>query len=129
MVVGQGQGVRLFQQSAMPHFCPDIPQQPNLTDCGLYLLEYVEAFFRRPIMDFTVPLASLADWFTAEAVGGKRAAIAGIIRGLAAEQHPDTAFDFPNLNLLPTAGPQPGWGALVTKRQQGEASEETEGPK
>ena len=111
----------------------------------------MEAFFRRPITDFTVPLASLADWFTAEAVGGKRAAIAGIIRGLAAEQHPDTAFDFPNLNLplpqdgldtsdlksqqkiklnlLPTAGPQPGWGALVTKRQQGEASEETEGPK
>ena len=60
MVVGQGQEVRLFQQSSMPHFCPDIPQQPNLTDCGLYLLEYVEAFFRSPIKDFSVPIASLA---------------------------------------------------------------------
>ena len=68
MVVGQGQGVRLFQQSSMPHFCPDIPQQPNLTDCGLYLLEYVEAFFRTPIQDFSVPIASLASWFTADQV-------------------------------------------------------------
>lgn len=68
MVVGQGQGVRLFQQSVMPHFCPDIPQQPNLTDCGLYLLEYVEAFFRSPIKDFSVPIASLASWFTDDQV-------------------------------------------------------------
>ena len=68
MVVGQSQGVRLFQQSAMPHFCPDIPQQPNLTDCGLYLLEYVEAFFRSPIQDFSVPIASLASWFTDDQV-------------------------------------------------------------
>ena len=38
MVAAGSSEVRLFQASAMPHFCPDIPQQPNLTDCGLYLL-------------------------------------------------------------------------------------------
>jgi len=99
MVVGQGQGVRLFQQSSMPHFCPDIPQQPNLTDCGLYLLEYVEAFFRTPIQDFSVPIASLASWFTADQVQGKRESIAALIRRLAAEQSPDKTFDFPNLGF------------------------------
>jgi len=99
MVVGQGQGVRLFQQSAMPHFCPDIPQQPNLTDCGLYLLEYVEAFFRSPIQDFSVPIASLASWFTADQVQGKRESIAALIRRLATEQSPEKTFDFPNLGF------------------------------
>ena len=115
MVVGQGQEVRLFQQSSMPHFCPDIPQQPNLTDCGLYLLEYVEAFFRSPIKDFSVPIASLASWFTADQVvnviicekrplyclqvQGKRESIAGLIRRLAAEQSPGKTFDFPNLEF------------------------------
>ena len=115
MVVGQGKEVRLFQQSSMPHFCPDIPQQPNLTDCGLYLLEYVEAFFRSPIKDFSVPIASLASWFTADQVvnvitcekrlfyclqvQGKRESIAGLIRRLAAEQSPEKSFDFPNLEL------------------------------
>ena len=49
-MVSQGLAeARTFQADVMPHFCPEIPQQPNLTDCGLYLLEYVEAFYRSPI--------------------------------------------------------------------------------
>ena len=32
----------------MPHYQPQAPKQRNYTDCGLFLLEYVEAFLRDP---------------------------------------------------------------------------------
>jgi hypothetical protein len=25
--------------------CPTVPQQPNLTDCGLFVLQFIESFF------------------------------------------------------------------------------------
>ena len=38
-------------------------QQPNFSDCGIYLLQYVESFFRNPITDYTLPITSLRAWF------------------------------------------------------------------
>lgn len=32
----------------MPLHVPDVPQQSNLWDCGIYLLQFFEAFFSKP---------------------------------------------------------------------------------
>ncbi|MFO0002961.1 MAG: Ulp1 family isopeptidase, partial [bacterium] len=34
-------------------------QQPNFSDCGIYLLQYVESSFRTPISDYTLPIMSM----------------------------------------------------------------------
>lgn len=35
-----------FSSDTMKGACPKVPQQTNYTDCGLYLLQYVETFFQ-----------------------------------------------------------------------------------
>jgi Ulp1 family protease len=45
-----------------------VQQQPNFSDCGIYLLQYVESFFRNPITDYTLPITSLKAWFPEEEV-------------------------------------------------------------
>lgn len=37
---------RDFSKDVMKGASPKVPQQTNFTDCGLYLLQYVEAFFQ-----------------------------------------------------------------------------------
>ena len=34
-----------FTKETMPGCCPVVPQQPNFTDCGLFVLQFVESFF------------------------------------------------------------------------------------
>ncbi|KAK3097800.1 hypothetical protein FSP39_013306 [Pinctada imbricata] len=65
---------------------PRVPQQTNYSDCGVYVLQYVESFFEDPIQDFSIPLRPLSNWFTAEKVGKKRAEIESIIMQLKEEQ-------------------------------------------
>ena len=36
---------RIFNKETMRGCCPKVPQQPNFSDCGIYLLQYIEAFF------------------------------------------------------------------------------------
>lgn len=36
---------KIFNKTNMPGHCVKVPQQNNFTDCGLYLLQYVEHFF------------------------------------------------------------------------------------
>jgi Ulp1 family protease len=38
----------LFDKKTMPLFCPEVPRQPkgNGTDCGLFLIQYIESFFK-----------------------------------------------------------------------------------
>jgi Ulp1 family protease len=43
-------------------------KQPNSSDCGIYLLHYVEAFFLTPITNYTLPITSLRSWFPEEQV-------------------------------------------------------------
>ena len=88
-----------FSTSNMPSFCPKIPQQDNLTDCGLFLLEYVESFFKEPITNFSTPLISLSNWFTREKVNRKREDIARLIRDLATSQQTMKVFTFPDIGF------------------------------
>lgn len=36
---------KVFTKDVIKGACPKVPQQTNFTDCGLYLLQYVEEFF------------------------------------------------------------------------------------
>lgn len=60
-----------------------VPKQPNLTDCGLFLLENVETFFKKPIQNYRSPIKSLLDWFNPlDVVAHKRGNIVNVIKRL-----------------------------------------------
>jgi sentrin-specific protease 7 len=40
-----------------------VQQQPNFTDCGIFLMQFVESFFKFPVNDFTIPITHLKNWF------------------------------------------------------------------
>ena len=99
-MVRTGKEERIFTRDNMPGGSPKVQQQPNFSDCGIYLLQYVESFFKDPIKDYTLPIKSLTQWFTKEEVEGKRNKIAELIRDLAAEQNPGKEFTFQQLNFF-----------------------------
>lgn len=37
---------QIFSKNTIKGACPKVPQQSNFTDCGLYVLQYVESFFK-----------------------------------------------------------------------------------
>ena len=79
---------RIFTPANMPGSAPKVQQQPNLTDCGLYLCQNTETFFKNPIRDFTLPITTLKrSWFAESEVRGKRETVAALIRKLATEQN------------------------------------------
>uniref|UniRef100_A0A1B6JN05 Ubiquitin-like protease family profile domain-containing protein n=1 Tax=Homalodisca liturata TaxID=320908 RepID=A0A1B6JN05_9HEMI len=78
------------------------PQQTNYTDCGLYVLQYVEAFFLWPVTDYHIPIKQLQDWFKADIVSRKRYDIQQLLHRLMQEQGIDIeALNLPLLNLRP----------------------------
>jgi len=93
----EGQETRTFNKINMPGCSPKVQQQPNFSDCGIYLLQYVESFFKNPITDYTLPITALRTWFPEEEVRNKRAMIADLIRTLAAQQNPGKEFRFPEI--------------------------------
>lgn len=36
---------KIYDRDSIKGSCPKVPQQNNFTDCGLYVLQYVEQFF------------------------------------------------------------------------------------
>ncbi|ESO89155.1 hypothetical protein LOTGIDRAFT_106350, partial [Lottia gigantea] len=58
---------------------PKIPQQNNFSDCGIYVLQYVESFFECPIMDYSCPMKGLDNWFLHEVVANKREDISNLV--------------------------------------------------
>ena len=92
---------RDFTRDNMPVFCPNVPQQTNLTDCGLFLLQYVESFYQDPLVSLDIPLKSLENWFSSDVIVRKRHDIAKLVRILASQddglknhQFPDIDFGF-----------------------------------
>jgi Ulp1 family protease len=55
-----------------------VPLQSNNFDCGIFLLQYVEQFFREPITDFSFPI-NLSQWFTRRIIDLKRNHIKNIL--------------------------------------------------
>ncbi|NXM35889.1 SENP7 protease, partial [Oxyruncus cristatus] len=77
---------REFSKSTMIDLCPRVPKQDNSSDCGVYLLQYVESFFQNPIVNFEEPL-NLENWFPRQLIRGKREEIRDLILQLHFQQH------------------------------------------
>ena len=93
--------VRKFNVDNLLACCPPVPQQDNSSDCGIYLLQYIESFFDDPLRTYELPFFKTFDrsqkWFKTALVKQKRESIAKTIRDLTAEQNPGKEFAFPKL--------------------------------
>ncbi|NWT66768.1 SENP7 protease, partial [Prunella himalayana] len=76
---------REFSKSTMIDLCPRVPKQDNSSDCGVYLLQYVESFFQDPIVNFEQPL-HLENWFPRQLIRNKREEIRDLILQLHFQQ-------------------------------------------
>ncbi|KAM6292085.1 sentrin-specific protease 7 isoform 2-T2 [Porphyrio hochstetteri] len=77
---------REFNSTTMIDLCPRVPKQDNSSDCGVYLLQYVESFFQNPIVNFEQPL-HLEKWFPRQLIRSKREEIRDLILQLHFQQH------------------------------------------
>lgn len=90
---------RTFTKLNMVGNLVKVPQQNNFTDCGLFLLQYVEQFFKDPIKDFRIPIKMLANWFDTDVVTRKREEISDLLKLLIAKQHPLITIDLPEIDF------------------------------
>uniref|UniRef100_A0A8C8S7N8 Sentrin-specific protease 6 n=1 Tax=Pelusios castaneus TaxID=367368 RepID=A0A8C8S7N8_9SAUR len=77
---------RSFSRDVMKGSNPKVPQQNNFSDCGVYVLQYVESFFENPILNFELPM-NLTDWFPRPRMKTKREEIRNIILKLQEQQN------------------------------------------
>ncbi|CAG7722548.1 unnamed protein product, partial [Allacma fusca] len=93
-------GGRIFNKYTMPGFEPNVPQQKNFYDCGLFLLQYVEFFFKCPLTTFLLPLPhSMRRWFTE--VDSKRREIFDAIKELVRSKEPNAVKLLPDFPTNP----------------------------
>ncbi|XP_040836492.1 sentrin-specific protease 7 isoform X2 [Ochotona curzoniae] len=76
---------REFSKTSMMDLCPKVPKQDNSSDCGVYLLQYVESFFKDPIVNFEIPI-HLEKWFPRHVIKTKREDIRELILKLHLQQ-------------------------------------------
>ncbi|XP_054407569.1 sentrin-specific protease 7 isoform X11 [Pongo abelii] len=76
---------RQFSKTNMVDLCPKVPKQDNSSDCGVYLLQYVESFFKDPIVNFELPI-HLEKWFPRHVIKTKREDIRELILKLHLQQ-------------------------------------------
>ncbi|XP_040284600.1 sentrin-specific protease 6 isoform X2 [Bufo bufo] len=79
---------RSFSKEFMKGSNPRVPQQNNFSDCGVYVLQYVESFFENPIQSFDLPM-NLTDWFPQQRMKTKREEIRNLILSLQEHQSKD----------------------------------------
>uniref|UniRef100_A0A336LNT8 CSON009158 protein n=1 Tax=Culicoides sonorensis TaxID=179676 RepID=A0A336LNT8_CULSO len=78
----------VFTKDNLPGHCVKVPQQNNFTDCGLYLLQYVEEFYANPIKDWRIPIKGLQNWFDSITVTKKREDISNLLEKLIEKYEP-----------------------------------------
>ncbi|KAF7688320.1 hypothetical protein HF521_014326 [Silurus meridionalis] len=76
---------RVFNKDSIKRSHCKVPLQDNSSDCGLYLLQYVESFLQNPIVHFDLPLR-LELWFPRQQVRRKRAELRELVLQLYQEQ-------------------------------------------
>ncbi|XP_070694324.1 sentrin-specific protease 7 [Pempheris klunzingeri] len=69
---------RDFSPDQMQSSHSQVPLQDNSSDCGLYLLQYVESFLKDPVVHFDLPL-HLGRWFPRQQVRRKRDEIRDLV--------------------------------------------------
>ncbi|CAG0925417.1 unnamed protein product, partial [Notodromas monacha] len=92
---------RVFDKNTIRGYCVRCPQQDNFSDCGVYLLQYVESFFcgDAKVTDFRLPLKRLENWFSAELMRRKRRDIAELFLRLTEESNPNVLGILPKLEF------------------------------
>uniref|UniRef100_A0A8C3FWZ2 SUMO specific peptidase 6a n=1 Tax=Cyclopterus lumpus TaxID=8103 RepID=A0A8C3FWZ2_CYCLU len=79
---------RSFGKDVMKGSSPRVPQQDNFSDCGVYVLQYVESFFENPIPSFHLPV-NLSEWFPQPRMKTKREEIKELILKIKEQQEVD----------------------------------------
>ncbi|XP_070781445.1 sentrin-specific protease 6 [Enoplosus armatus] len=74
-----------FGKDVMKGSSPRVPQQDNFSDCGVYILQYVESFFENPIPSFHLPM-NLSEWFLQQRMKTKREEIKELILKIQEQQ-------------------------------------------
>ncbi|XP_063379205.1 uncharacterized protein LOC134666031 isoform X1 [Cydia fagiglandana] len=108
---------KVFNKDNIKGSCPKIPQQNNFTDCGLYLLQYVEQFFKDPVKDYALPIKQLANWFDEIVVTRKREEISLLLKALMNRYNPDSHLTLPDI-AFPTLN-----GKLVENEEHQDESD------
>ncbi|XP_044072715.1 sentrin-specific protease 7 isoform X2 [Siniperca chuatsi] len=80
---------RDFSPDQMQSSHCQVPLQDNSSDCGLYLLQYVESFLKDPVVHFDLPL-QLERWFPRQQVRRKRDEIRDLVLNLYRHQNLDS---------------------------------------
>ncbi|KAI2654509.1 Sentrin-specific protease 7 [Labeo rohita] len=75
-----------FGNGTMNGWSPHVPQQDNFTDCGIYLLQYVESFLKDPPQTFHCNM-DLKAWFSQRTIKRKRKQIKRLILKLHRQQN------------------------------------------
>ncbi|KAJ8356086.1 hypothetical protein SKAU_G00188800 [Synaphobranchus kaupii] len=79
---------RSFGKEVMRGSSPRVPQQDNFSDCGVYILQYVESFFESPLPSFHLPM-NITNWFPQQRMKKKREEIKDLILGIQSQQQMD----------------------------------------
>ncbi|XP_029162555.1 uncharacterized protein LOC114934091 isoform X2 [Nylanderia fulva] len=90
---------KTFSKDTIKGACPKVPQQSNFTDCGLYVLQYVESFFKDPIKDYTLPIKTLKMWFEEIIVTRKREELSKLLIRLMNNTKGDKTISLPTVNF------------------------------
>ncbi|XP_012286581.1 uncharacterized protein LOC105703068 isoform X2 [Orussus abietinus] len=90
---------KVFSKDTIKGASPKVPQQSNFTDCGVYVLQYVESFFKDPIKDYTLPIKTLRNWFEEIVVTRKREELSKLLVKLMNASKGDKNISLPTLTF------------------------------
>ncbi|KAK5581935.1 hypothetical protein RB653_003516 [Dictyostelium firmibasis] len=79
---------REFNQDNFPYHISHLPLQNNGSDCGVFLLHYLELFCKEPETSFKKPLER-PGWFSASAIHKKRRDLKKLIYDIRSKQYPN----------------------------------------
>jgi len=115
-----------FSGAEMRTVRPMKPEQENYSDCGIFLLHYVEKVFNSVAQFFWPSLPDLSDWFTIDEVGRKRGEISDLIKCLATEQNPGKTIQYPKINFSAARKPRKRQKPIVESSSSEEDEEAAE---
>ncbi|XP_076637053.1 uncharacterized protein LOC143349590 isoform X4 [Colletes latitarsis] len=90
---------KVFSKDTIKGASLKVPQQSNFTDCGLYVLQYVESFFKNPIKNYTLPIKTLKNWFEEITVTRKREELSKLLIKLVNSTKGDKNITIPAVNF------------------------------
>ncbi|XP_014680097.1 PREDICTED: sentrin-specific protease 6-like, partial [Priapulus caudatus] len=82
------EAARAFTRDSIRGCTVKCPQQDNYSDCGVYLLQYVESFYETPLTSFNLPIRLPVSWFPVATIQTKRKEVQELIWRLHEEQNP-----------------------------------------